>query len=139
MEIYNEWFLLALVLLALEIASGTFYLLVVSVSMALAGIAAIFSVGFTGQLILCALSIVLGVVMLRRWKSAQRYPIENTNLDIGQPVKVLIWHENGKARVSYRGAQWDAEVDSTSREGQFYIKGMRGSILILTNLEPSHN
>lgn len=138
MAIYTYWFLLALVLLALEMATGTFYLLMLSVAMTVGGLAAWLSANMAWQLTLCALTIVAGTLILRRWKSSQHNKPGDTSLDIGQPVQVLSWHENGTARVLYRGAEWDAEPEAAGmpRDGSFYIKQMRGSSLILTHRKP---
>jgi membrane protein implicated in regulation of membrane protease activity len=56
-------------------------------------------------------------------------------LDIGQPVRVIKWNSNGSARVTYRGAEWDAEAESadTPHEGALYIAAVRGSALVLTH------
>ncbi len=136
MAIYSYWFLLALVLLALEMATGTFYLLMLSVAMVVGGTAALFAANLAWQLMSCSLTVVAGMLLLRRWKSTQIN--SNTSLDTGQPVQMLTWHENGTARVLYRGAEWDAEPESADmpHEGNFYIKQMRGSSLILTHHKP---
>ena len=138
MAIYTYWFLLALVLLALEMATGTFYLLMLSVAMTVGGLAAWLSASMAWQLTLCALAVVAGTLILRRWKSTQHDKPTDTSLDAGQPVQVLVWHENGTARVLYRGAEWDAEPESADmpRDGNFYIKAMRGSSLLLTHSKP---
>ncbi len=141
MEIYIYWFLLALVLLGLEMVTGTFYLLVVSIAMAVAGFVAYRGGSFIWQLMLCALTVIAGVFVLRYWKSGQvRHPA-SASLDIGQSVQVLKWYHNGSARVFYRGAEWDAQLESTEmpREAQLYITAIRGSILILTNRKPQQN
>ncbi len=140
MAIYSYWFLLALVLLGLEMATGTFYLLVVSIAMAVAGLAALFSASMAWQLMLCALTVMAGTMILRRWRSAQTSEVAGASLDIGQPVEILTWLESGKARVLYRGAEWDAEPASADmpRDGTFYIKELRGSSLVLTHRKPQH-
>ena len=48
MAVYVYWFLLALVLLGLEMVTGTFYLLVVSIAMAIGGLAALLGVFVSG-------------------------------------------------------------------------------------------
>ncbi len=139
METYSYWFLLALLLLGLEMATTTFYLLVLSVAMAVAGLAAMLAASMAWQLQLCALTVIAGNLFLRRWKKSQ--VAEAWSLDVGQPVQVLTWHENGTARVMYRGAGWDAWLDAEEarepacllRDGIFYIKAIRGSSLILTH------
>jgi membrane protein implicated in regulation of membrane protease activity len=135
MEIYIYWFLLALVLIALEMATGTFYLLMVAIAMAVGGLAALLGASMTWQLTLCALMVIVGTLILRHWKSTQVKEVASASFDIGQPVKVIKWNENGTARVFYRGAEWDAEPDSadTPREEKLYIAAVRGSCLILTH------
>lgn len=135
MAIYIYWFLLALLLLGLELATGTFYLLVVSIALAVGGFAALLDASLTWQLILSALAMITGTFILRRWKSTRVHEDSGASLDIGQPVQVLKWHENGSARVFYRGAEWDAELESadTPHNGTFYIAAVHGSSLVLTH------
>jgi len=141
MEAYVLWFLLALFLLALEMASGTFYLLVVSIAMALGGLAALLGVSIAWQLTLSALAVIAGTLLLRNWKNARGGSVPDVELDVGQPVQVLAWHENGTARVAYRGAEWDAEPESDDmpRDGIFYIQAVRGSSLVLTHHKPEQH
>lgn len=138
MATYHYWLLLAFVVLGLEMATGTFYLLVVSVAMAVAGLAARLGASLALQLILCALALVAGIFILRLWKKSRHNESYGVSLDIGQPVQILNWHEDGTARVEYRGAEWDAEPEygDMPRKGPFYIKQMHGSSLILTQQKP---
>lgn len=139
MSIYVYWFLLALLLVGVEMATGTFYLLVVSVAMAMGGAAALLGLDLPAQLALAALAGVLGIVMLRRWRGGKAADVASQSFDTGQSVRVLNWHEDGTARVYYRGAEWDAEPESPDydRDGKFYIKEIRGSVLVLSNRKPA--
>ncbi len=134
MEHYIYWFLLALVLLGLEMVTGTFYLLMVAVAMAVAGLAAVLGASMVWQLTLCAVAVIAGTIVLRRWKGTRPSESASASFDVGQPVKVLRWNDDGSARVFYRGAEWDAELESpdTARDGTLYIATVRGSTLILT-------
>jgi membrane protein implicated in regulation of membrane protease activity len=138
MSIYNYWFLLALALMALEMATGTFYMLIVSVAMVVAGTAALMGLSIVLQFIFCAIIVIGGTFALRLWRKTRVEDADNASLDIGQPVQVLSWHEDGTARVIYRGAEWDAEPEfgDLSHNGTFYIKQMHGSILVLTQRKP---
>ena len=138
MALYVYWFLLALVLIGLEMATGTFYLLVVAIAMGLGGTAALLGMGIAAQLAVAALAGVVGTVLLRRWKGGSSKDAASESLDTGQAVKVLIWREDGTARVFYRGTEWDAELEAadSGREGTFYIRAMRGSILVLAHRKP---
>ncbi|MBI5890997.1 MAG: NfeD family protein [Nitrosomonadales bacterium] len=135
MEIYIYWFLLAIILIGLEMVTGTFYLLVVAIAMAVGGVAALLGAGMAWQLVFGAVTGVAGTIVLRRWKSAQPADAPNANFDVGQPVRVIKWNDSGSARVFYRGAEWDAELESADipREGTLYIAAVRGSGLVLTH------
>jgi len=135
MEIYIYWFLLALILLGLEMVTGTFYLLMVAAAMAVGGFAALLGARVAWQLILCAITVIAGTIFLRRWKSTQAKEVPSASLDIGLPVKVIKWNDNGSARVFYRGAEWDAELEAadTPHEATLYIKAVQGSSLVLTH------
>jgi membrane protein implicated in regulation of membrane protease activity len=135
METYIYWFVLSLVLVGLEMATGTFYLLMVAVAMAVGGLAALLGTSMAWQLTLSALMVIAGTIFLRRWKSTQASAASSTNFDIGQPVRVIKWNDNGSARVFYRGAEWDAELETASipQNETLYIAAIRGSGLVLTN------
>lgn len=141
MEIYIYWFLLALVLLGLEMVTGTFYLLVVSIAMAVGGLAALLGVSLAWQLTLCALAVIAGTILLRRRKNVRANEMVGASLDVGQPVQAVRWQENGSARVFYRGAEWDAEPEFADmpRDGTLYIKVVRGSNLVLTHRKPQQH
>ena len=138
MAIYVYWFLLALVLFGLEMATGTFYLLMLAIAMAVGGIAALLAFGLPAQFGFAALAGVIATFILRRWKGGRSRNAASQSLDTGQPVRILSWREDGTARVFYRGAEWDAELEAadSGHEGAFYIKAMRGSVLVLTNRKP---
>jgi membrane protein implicated in regulation of membrane protease activity len=138
-EIYIYWFVLALVLLGVELATGTFYMLVISIALAVGGLIALAGLGLAFQLSVAGVVGVVGTVLLRRSRITEK-PGKNgsQSLDIGQPVQVESWREDGTARVSYRGAQWDAVPESPDmpRSHTLYIKDVRGSKLVLTHQKP---
>lgn len=138
MEPYVYWFLLAFGLLALEMATGTFYMLIVSIALGLAGIAALLGLNLPLQITLSAVASIIGTVILRRMKGMRTGKMISQSLDIGQSVRVISWLEDGVARVHYRGTEWDAELESSSvpRDGVLYIKAIQGSKLILTPYKP---
>ena len=140
MAAYIIWFLLALILLAAEMATGTFYLLVLAIALATSGIAALFDWPLPMQITLGAVVGMAGTIILRRSKITRPESAQNQNLDIGQPVRILHWREDGTLRVIYRGAEWDAEVIAadTRRDQPLFIESMRGSTLILSQKKPQH-
>lgn len=138
MASYVYWFLAGLILLGLEMVSGTFYLLVLGIALFIGGGAALAGFGAPLQFALAAIAGIVGTALLRKLRPARLAVADEQSLDVGQPVQVLTWHDNGTARVHYRGAEWDAEPESPDmpRDGTFYIKALRGAILILTHNKP---
>lgn len=135
MEIYVYWIVLALALVGLEIVTGTFYLLVIGIALTVGGAAAALGLALAWQFVFSAAAGVAGTITLQRWKNSQISRPPEVSLDIGLPVKIIKWNNDGSARVHYRGAEWNAEPESpdTPREGTLYIKAMHGTGLILTH------
>lgn len=134
MESHYYWLLLAAALLALEMATGTFYMLVLGVAVAIGGLAAWGGLELTWQLSLSALTGITGTLILQRKKNAETTEARDLNPNLGEQVRVLAWGDGGKLRVHYRGTEWDAELATadTPRDTPLYIQAMRGSTLILT-------
>jgi membrane protein implicated in regulation of membrane protease activity len=134
MSIYVIWWILAFALVALELTTGTFYLLVYGLAAAAAGIAAWLGMGLVAQLVIAAVIGIAGTLALKKWRRAEATDEDLQDLDIGQMVTLDNW-QDGRGQVKYRGALWDAEardagVDSTR---PLYIRAVRGTVLIVGN------
>lgn len=132
------WFIAAGVVLVLELFTGTFYLLMMSIGIAVGGIAALSGLGGPLQAITAAVAGTVATLLLRRTRFARRYitPAQqdpNVNMDIGQTLTVAAW-QDGKARVMYRGALWDVilAAGAIAVPGVFTIREIRGSCLIVS-------
>ena len=142
MEAYYLWFAAAVVLVVAELATGTFYLLMVALGMAAGGHAALLAVGAGAQAVIAAAVGAAAVVVLRRSRYGVTQRKRNAatdpdvNLDIGQEVDVPGWDDHRRARVPYRGADWTVELapDNAPAPGRFRIVAVRGSTLIVTPL-----
>lgn len=107
------WWLLAGAMVALELFTGTFYLLMIAIGLIAAAIAAHLGFGLTGQLMLAA---VVGCAAVVGWRfkkkrqadSAASGSANDIRLDVGEIVQIDQWQANGTAQVNYRGAKWDA-------------------------------
>ncbi len=133
------WWLLAGAAVALELLSGTFYLLMLALGLAAAALAAQAGAGLAMQLGAAAL-IGGGAVLVwsrlarQRTGSSDRSDSPDLNLDIGQVVQVGHWRADGSAQVRHRGAEWTVELDSPSASpasGRYRIVAVRGSHLIV--------
>ena len=137
MELYWEWWLATVVLVILEMFSGTFYLLAVALGFSAAGLIAFVGVAWSGQVATAALVCSASVAGIYRWRKHQGKPETQANIDydIGQNVQIVSWNDNRHARVAYRGAEWDAELDIHAvydeTQSVWQIKAMVGSHLII--------
>ncbi|MBH5329560.1 NfeD family protein [Eikenella sp. S3360] len=131
------WFIAAAALLILEMFSGTFYLLVVSIALAGAGVAAWLGAGGGAALLVAVVLSAAGIAAVYRWRRNHRTAAtEDVDLDIGNTV-LLHQPQSGKLwLVQYRGTYWQAEADFAAQAGQTArIAGKSGNILILQPLE----
>ncbi len=135
MQAYLLWWILAAVLVGVELASGTFYLLVYGVAAAFAGIAAWLGASMVVQLLTAAAIAVLGTLALRHWKRNTDHPDSTVqDMDIGKIVQVESW-QGSRGQVNYRGALWDAEAESAGVDSArpLVIRAVRGNTLVLGN------
>ncbi|HEX5674120.1 MAG TPA: NfeD family protein [Azonexus sp.] len=135
MQAYLVWWILAAVLVGVELASGTFYLLVYGVAAAAAGLAAWLGAGMVVQLLTAGVIAVLGTLALRHWKRSTDHPESSVqDMDIGQIVQIESW-QDGRGKVKYRGALWDAEAESDAVDTArpLHIRAIKGNTLVLGN------
>jgi membrane protein implicated in regulation of membrane protease activity len=135
MQAYVVWWILAAVLVGVELTSGTFYLLVYGLAALVAGVAAWLGAGLITQLLTAGAIAVLGTLALRHWKRTTGNP-ESTvqDMDIGKAVQIESWQE-GRGQVKYRGALWDAEAEMAGVDiaRPLLIRAVKGNTLVLGN------
>jgi membrane protein implicated in regulation of membrane protease activity len=132
------WWLVAAALVAAELATGTFYLLMLALGAASAALAAHAGLGVSGQLLTAAL-LGGGAVVLWHLRRVRRPPgadataNRDVNLDIGSTVHVAHWRTDHSARVTYRGAGWEARFTGSGdpATGNYVIRAVKGSCLML--------
>lgn len=133
------WWVVAGVLVAAELASGTFYLLMLALGAAAAALAAHLGMTATQQMVVAALvggSAVVFWHFKRRHATAGQPPVQanpDVNLDIGSVVHVEQWDAEGMGRVKYRGAEWQVRFQGsgTPGTGRHVIRGVDGNCLLL--------
>ena len=135
------WVILGLTLVIVELLSGTFYLLVLGIAAFGAALAAWLGQGFPVQAIVAAVISGLGCygVHVYRAKNAKQ---QMPNVDAGQPASFENWIDQGGrlARVSYRGASWDALVDGDAAVdpgAMLYVVTANGNTLKVTTRRPA--
>jgi len=132
------WWIAAGVLVAIELATGTFYLLMLALGASAAALAAHAGLSLPMQLVIGA-AVGGGAVFawhLRQRRQPQAARAEanrDVNLDIGERVRVAEWQADGTASVQYRGAQWSARYagPGAPAPGEYVIRAVEGSRLVL--------
>jgi membrane protein implicated in regulation of membrane protease activity len=135
------WWLLAGAAVAVELVTGTFYLLMLAVGLAAGAIAAYLGFSVVAQLLLAAL-VGGGAVLLwhsMRGRAPQPLPASanhDVNMDIGGAVQVDAWNPDGTASVRLRGAVWTAVPagPADTGTGSFRIREMVGNRLIIERI-----
>ncbi len=134
------WWIVAGVLVAIELATGTFYLLMLALGAVAAALAQWAGLGASAQVTTAAIvgGGATALWHLRRARHPRSAPAESNPdvlLDIGQTVQVDQWRADGTARVNYRGSEWDARLATpeAGAPGPHRIKAVQGNRL---ELEP---
>ena len=117
-----QWWITAAVLVALELGSGSFYLLMLALGAAAGALAALVGAG----------SVAVLYLIRKRRKPRPPQANRDVNLDIGSLVDVAAWDQAGQATVRWRGAEWQARLGRGQPvAGRFRIAALDGNTLVL--------
>ncbi|WP_423454444.1 NfeD family protein [Ottowia sp. VDI28] len=113
MAVSTMWWIVAGAMVALELFTGTFYLLMLSIGLAAGGLVALAGASNAAQFIAAAVvggGAVIICYFVRRRRPGDPSPRadRSVNLDVGETVQVPGWDADGTAQIRYRGAQWTA-------------------------------
>jgi membrane protein implicated in regulation of membrane protease activity len=132
------WWVAAGIAVAVELATGTFYLLMIGFGLAAAAVAAHLGAGGTAQIVTAALTAALttGLWHFKRARHPRSAPAaenRDVNLDVGESVNVDAWNSDGTARVQYRGTQWTAKLQpgAAASPGVHRVAAVEGNWLVL--------
>jgi membrane protein implicated in regulation of membrane protease activity len=112
MEHTIAWAVAGLVLVIVELLTGTFYLLMLGIAAFGAAGASLLGLGFPAQSIVAAVLSAVGCYGVHLYK-AKNSAQQMAPIDAGMPASFESWLDAGArlARVRYRGASWDARVE----------------------------
>jgi membrane protein implicated in regulation of membrane protease activity len=133
------WWLLTGTAVAVELVTGTFYLLMLAIGLAAGALAAHAGAGTPLQLVVAA---AVGGAAVTAWhvRRGRRQSTSNgnpdVNMDIGETVQVHGWNEDGTATVRYRGANWTvvAFEGSVHGTGAHRVREVVGSRLVVEKI-----
>ena len=141
MALSTVWWMVTGGLMALELVTGTFYLLMLSLGAAAAALAAHAGMTLTAQIVVSAavggLSVTGWHLKNNRTKTqmdTSRNP--DIHLDLGEIVQVTAWDDEGLTLVKHRGAQWTALLSPGQMRttGAHRIVEMVGSRLVIEKI-----
>lgn len=134
----TTWWIVCGLLIAVELGTGSFYLLMLALGCAAGALAAHLGLGGSTQTATAAFVGGTALVLwhLKRERSGKPAPAQSNpdaSLDIGQKVQVEQWRADGSTQVRYRGAEWQARFQGqgTPEPGAFVIHAIEGSQLLL--------
>jgi len=132
------WGVIFFALIGVEMFTGTFYLLMISIGALVGAIAALLGFDTTWQIGLAGsvAAITTGLCHFKRArnpKSAIYSENKDALIDIGQIVEVVHWEPDQTTQVRHRGAEWSARWAGTGAPvtGPCIIRGIRGAQLQL--------
>ena len=136
------WWVAAGIAVAAELATGTFYLLMIALGLAGAAVATHLGASTTTQIMTAAL-IGAGATAAWHWhrfrqpRSAPARENPDVNLDIGEHVSVIAWADDRSAHCIYRGSTWIVRLapDAPLRPGVQRIVAVEGNWLVVTPVD----
>ena len=132
------WWVITGVLVALELATGTFYLLMLAIDSAAGALVAHGGLALNGQMATAA--VVGGVAVFACYLVRRRRPGDpspradrSVNLDVGEIVQVAQWDDGGASQIRYRGATWTAVYRGPGQPspGRFRVVELQGNRLVV--------
>ena len=132
------WWIAAGVAVATELATGTFYLLMMALGLVAGAVASHLGFTVSAQVIAAAL-VGGGATAFWHWhrfrqpQSVAAPMNHDVNLDIGERVVVPAWVDDRTARVQYRGSAWTARLapGAPVTAGEHRIVAVEGNWLVL--------
>jgi membrane protein implicated in regulation of membrane protease activity len=137
-SIATTWWIVAGIAVAAELATGTFYLLMIALGLVAGALAAHFGFGLTLQVLVAAVigCAATGLLHWRRSQLPAALPAasdRDVNLDIGQEIRVGTWGVDHTAKVHYRGSLWSAKLapGAVAAPGVYRVSAVEGNWLVL--------
>lgn len=138
MALSTWWWITSGLLIVLELATGTFYLLMLTLGTIAGALAAHAGASAPVQLVVGA--VVGGAAVVACYLVRRRRPGDpsaraerSVNLDVGETVHINHWNADGTASIRYRGTQWTAiHRDGVApRTGPHRVAELVGSRLLV--------
>ena len=135
------WAVTGLVLAIVELVTGTFFLLMLSIAAFGAASAAYLGFDFAAQSIVAAMVAAIGCYGVHVYRARNRAQ-QMAPIDAGMPASFESWVDAPArlARVRYRGASWDARVEGAEAlepGATLYVLAADGNTLKVAKNRPA--
>ena len=135
------WGVTGLVLVIVELVTGTFYLLMLGIAAFGAALAAWLGFEFSVQTVVAIVVSVVGCWGVHMYKAKNRAQ-QMAPLDAGMPASFESWLDAAerRAKVRYRGASWEARVDGLEAiepGSTVYVLATEGNTLRVAKNRPA--
>lgn len=135
------WFLAGLLLVIAELLSGTFHLLIFGLAALVGAAASFLGAGFALQALAAGIAALAGTWLIHRRRRALHGPGRALAIDRGQSAVFETWLDAAArvARVRYRGAPWEAELDESTElaaGATLYVVAIDGARLKVSARRP---
>lgn len=132
------WWVLAGGIVAIELMTGTIYLLLIALGLAAAAVAAHLGLPISAQIGVAAGVGGGSVVIWRALRKAQApasvaTAVSEVTLDVGELVHIDAWSSDGTSSAKYRGAAWQVSLapGEPALPGSYCITEVAGNRLIV--------
>ena len=132
------WWVISGLLIAVELGTGTFYLLMLAIGSVAGALVAHAGLGTNTQMTVAAVvggAAVFACYLVRRRRPGDPSPRadRSVNLDVGEIVQIDQWNPDGTSAIRYRGAQWAVVYRGTAppRTGRHRVVELEGSRLVV--------
>ena len=135
------WAVIGLVLVIVELLTGTFYLLMLGVAAFGAALAAYLGFDFGTQALVAALLSAFGCYGVHVYRAKNRAQ-QMAPIDAGMPASFESWVDplERLAKVRYRGASWEAQVEGLEAMepgATVYVLAAHGNTLRVAKNRPA--
>ncbi len=135
------WWIAAGLLIALELLTGTIYLLMLASALAAGAIAAHLGLDWPWQISCAAIVGFASIAIGRGIRQARQSSLPaaanpELQLDIGAHIHVPEWQADGTARIPYRGSLWTVALATPDSQGlppagHYRISAVQGNRLLV--------
>lgn len=136
------WFLVMIFCVIAELLTGTLFLLLIGVSALVGLFVASLGYGVVQQTSVAFLCSVVLLAFFWRRRAVKPALLFTTDFNQGAPVQIIRWISKSRARVFYRGTEWDAELVQFSSEkndelqqnhknDEFFVHHLEGNVLFI--------